>query len=57
MVGISGAGKSWLASRLASTLGVPHVELDAIHHGPDWAELQADLTRKQLDDACTADGA
>ncbi len=36
--GLSGSGKTTVAARLAQTLGVPHVELDALHwrHRPDW---------------------
>ena len=53
--GGSGAGKSTLARALARHLGVQHVELDALHHGPGWApaspaELQASV-RALLDDA------
>lgn len=36
VIGQSGSGKSTLARRLAAHLGVPHVELDAIFHGPGW---------------------
>lgn len=57
IVGSSGAGKTWLAGRLAATLGVVHVELDAIHHGPNWAALPADEMRRELDLRCPADGA
>ncbi len=39
VVGTSCAGKTCLARRLANALGARHVELDAIHWGPDWREL------------------
>jgi adenylate kinase family enzyme len=32
VVGTSGSGKSTLARELAATLGVPYLELDAVHH-------------------------
>jgi adenylate kinase family enzyme len=57
VVGNSGAGKSWLASRLAAALGVPYVEFDAIHHGPGWRALPAEEMRRELDLRCPADGA
>ena len=57
VVGSSGAGKTRLAGRLASALNVRHAELDAIHHGPDWAALPAEAMRRELDLCCRADGA
>jgi adenylate kinase family enzyme len=34
--GISGAGKTTMAERLAACFGLPRHELDALHHGPNW---------------------
>jgi adenylate kinase family enzyme len=36
--GGSGSGKTTLASRVADVLGVPHTEIDALHHGPGWVK-------------------
>jgi hypothetical protein len=52
--GGSGAGKSTLGAELAQRLDLPFVELDALHHGPNWtAANAAELTarvRGLLDD-------
>jgi adenylate kinase family enzyme len=42
VVGNAGSGKSRLAERIARILGVPYVELDAIHHLPDWEPMDPD---------------
>lgn len=42
MVGNSGSGKSRLAARLAETLAIPYVELDAIHHLAGWEPIGPD---------------
>ncbi len=39
VVGNAGSGKSRLAGRLAEILGVPHVELDSIHHLAGWEPI------------------
>jgi len=53
--GGSGSGKTTFAVELARRLGVPHVELDALHHGPNWQEASAEELRAKveavLDDA------
>ena len=37
--GISGSGKTTFGRELAERLGVPYLELDAVHHiGPNWTE-------------------
>jgi adenylate kinase family enzyme len=36
VAGTSGAGKTVLARQLAAALDIPHVEIDALHHGPQW---------------------
>ena len=36
VAGVSGSGKTTLARRISDRLGFPYVELDALHHGPDW---------------------
>jgi adenylate kinase family enzyme len=39
VVGTSGSGKSWLASRLATKLAARHLELDGLRHQPGWQSL------------------
>jgi adenylate kinase family enzyme len=39
VVGNAGSGKSRLARRVAGVLGVPYVELDAIHHLAGWEPI------------------
>jgi adenylate kinase family enzyme len=36
VVGTSGSGKTTLARQLAQRLGYAHIELDALHWGPEW---------------------
>jgi adenylate kinase family enzyme len=52
--GISGSGKSTFARALAGRLGVPYVELDALHHGPDWTEASAEELQARVREAMDA---
>ena len=36
VAGVSGAGKTTLARRIAEVVGAPHTEIDALFHGPGW---------------------
>ena len=49
MIGSSCSGKTTLAARLAAALGVAHVELDALHHGPNWQEASAEELRARVE--------
>lgn len=42
VVGTSGSGKSTVGRALAERLGAPYVELDAIHHLPEWRPIDPD---------------
>jgi hypothetical protein len=53
--GASGAGKTTFSAQLARHLGVPHVELDALHHGPNWSEPSAEEFRARVRAAMDAD--
>ncbi len=41
----SGSGKTTLSRALAAKLGAPHIELDALVHGPNWTECSAEELR------------
>lgn len=56
VVGCSGAGKSTLARRVASRIGVPHVELDAIYHQAGWKPLESASFRTIVTERCASDG-
>jgi adenylate kinase family enzyme len=38
VAGVSGVGKTTLATRISEVTGVPHVEIDGLFHGPGWTE-------------------
>src|ERR687887_458709 len=56
VIGTSGSGKTTVARELARRLGVPHVELDALYHGPGWTETPVEQFRRRVAAATAADG-
>ena len=55
VVGTTGVGKTMLADQLAQWLGYPHVELDALHWGPNWTPAPDDVLRERLAGALSTD--
>jgi adenylate kinase family enzyme len=52
--GTSGSGKTTFAQELARRLDLPFVELDALHHGPNWNEATAEELRARVREAMEA---
>lgn len=48
VIGASGSGKTTLARAIASRLQIPHIELDALHWGPNWTSTPANLLRPRV---------
>jgi adenylate kinase family enzyme len=51
VIGATGSGKTTVARRTAEALGVPHIELDALHWEPDWEEAPLEVFRERVSDA------
>jgi energy-coupling factor transporter ATP-binding protein EcfA2 len=56
VLGMTASGKSTLAKELARLLGVPHVELDGIVHGPNWVDLSREEFRARTAEALSDAG-
>lgn len=56
VLGMTAAGKSTLAKQLARLLGVPHIELDSIVHGPNWVDLSDAEFHARTAEALSGDG-
>jgi adenylate kinase family enzyme len=54
--GPAGSGKTTLAAELAARVGLRHVEIDALHHGPNWSEAPAEVLRERVAAATDEDG-
>jgi adenylate kinase family enzyme len=54
IIGGSCVGKTTTSRLLAARLGVPHIELDALHHDPGWQEAPADVLRARVEEALAA---
>ena len=48
VMGGSSTGKTTVSRRLAEKLGVPHVELDSLHHDAGWQEAPADVLQARV---------
>ena len=54
VIGGSCTGKTTTARNLAELLGVPHIELDALHHDPNWTEVSAEVMQARVQAALAA---
>ena len=48
VIGGSCTGKTTTARNLAELLGVPHIELDTLHHDPNWTEVSAEVMQDRV---------
>jgi adenylate kinase family enzyme len=55
VIGTGGSGKTTVAKELARRHGIPHVELDALFHGPGWTETPAEEFRRRVAAATAGD--
>ena len=50
ILGTCGSGKSTLAKKLAARAGSEHIELDGLHHGPNWTAAPIEIFRERVSD-------
>jgi adenylate kinase family enzyme len=48
VMGASCVGKTTVSRRLAAALGVPHIELDSLHHDRGWQEAPAGVFQSRV---------
>ncbi|CAN5756324.1 AAA family ATPase [soil metagenome] len=51
VIGSSGSGKSTLGEELAARMGVPFIELDALHWEPGWRMADTEVFRNRVREA------
>jgi adenylate kinase family enzyme len=56
VIGTSGSGKTTVGAAIADRLGLQFVELDALHHGPNWAEPTPEAFRQLIEPIVARDG-
>jgi adenylate kinase family enzyme len=54
VIGGSCTGKTTTSREVAARLGVPHIELDALHHDAGWQEAPAEVLQARVDAAIAA---
>lgn len=55
VVGTSGSGKTTLARQISQLLTIPHIELDAINHQPNWTEATPEVFRQRVEQSLSSD--
>ena len=48
IAGPTSSGKTTLARRLSAATGAPHIELDALFHGPNWTPAEESVFRERV---------
>ena len=48
IIGTTGSGKSTLGRQIEQRLGIPHIELDALHWDSGWQEAPNEIMRERL---------
>lgn len=55
IIGTTGSGKSTLGAEIEQRLGIPHVELDALHWDSGWQEAPDEVMRERVRQAISAE--
>jgi adenylate kinase family enzyme len=55
VIGTSGSGKTTTAEKIANIMQIEHIELDALHWGPDWSEAPIGEFRQRVTESLSGD--